>query len=170
MLFSKDAFTPQEPSQLPLDATRAITRVKYQNMSSGMKSQWLTPSSISPASKQAVSLLTWFGRHTGNYPPASFTVILLRSFLVRFAGTHTGDFHGRGVLGDALVFILWGALSAPWHMASSLLVFRRARIPHLSVSVINSPVAIFLFSAKRNCCKGLFNNLVVRCRGKGRGL
>lgn len=44
-----------------------------------------------------------FGRHTGNYPPASFTDILLRRFLACFAGTHTGDSHGRGVPGDPVV-------------------------------------------------------------------
>lgn len=95
----EDVFSPQDPSQPLPDANGPTTRVKYQNAASGMEeTQWLSPSSIVWASEWAVSLLGLCKSHSGSHPPASFSVIFLKSFLVYLLAALQSGFLGRNML------------------------------------------------------------------------
>lgn len=92
----EDVFSPQDPSQPLPDAIEPTTRVKYQNVASGMEeTQWLSCSSIVWASEWAVSLLGLCKSHSDSHPPASFTDIFLKSFLVCLLAPLPSGFLGR---------------------------------------------------------------------------
>lgn len=160
------AFSPQDPAQPPLDAMSPTTRVNTRMLPVAQR-------------RPSASHCPPYFQHQNEWFPCyccmkNTVVITLPPVLLVFTERllHVSCWHPASVFcGRNILGVSWFSPSRElcqhpnmWFPCSW---FRRPRIAHLPVSVISSPVGIFLLQLIGSTVN-MLSNVEVMCRGKGR--